>query len=100
MQNNQSEVRDGLSKLSYLNTRLRNATRDNVKERLTRAVNKARVEVTGLLPVHEVSEDSPTTCPECGARTEAVTECTLGQVLVEQCLDQSCGYVFIVTEED
>lgn len=46
--------------------------------------------------------DQPTTCPKCGARTDMLSNFlhTNARMLIEECLDPSCGYVFFVQEDD
>ncbi len=43
-----------------------------------------------------VLNDQPTTCGNCGARTSF--ECDEYGIQMHQCLNQKCGYKFIVEE--
>jgi predicted RNA-binding Zn ribbon-like protein len=45
--------------------------------------------------------DQPTTCPKCGARTDLLADLshTNAGIQIEQCLNDGCGWVFLVGEE-
>jgi hypothetical protein len=45
--------------------------------------------------------DQPFVCPACGARTEQLTNFyhTNAKNLIEQCLNESCGLIYSVSDE-
>lgn len=48
-----------------------------------------------------LSSDQPTTCPNCGLRTELITDLshTNSQTQIHQCPDKNCGFEFVVTSD-
>jgi hypothetical protein len=45
--------------------------------------------------------DQPTTCPICGARTDWIGDFlhTLQKMIVHECLDNRCKYIFLEIED-
>ncbi|WP_139229097.1 ogr/Delta-like zinc finger family protein [Algoriphagus aquimarinus] len=47
-----------------------------------------------------LSSDQPTTCPQCGLRTEIITDLShSSQTQIHQCPDATCGFEFVVTDD-